>query len=353
LETPLEKRLEKHLETQLTQTRADFFYPLLVCDIGGTNLRVARVEERGGSLRQVLNAPIASQTSLAGAIETVQAREKIPARSLVVCAAGPLDGARVKLTNADWIIDGPQLAASLGLDQGLLLNDFEAQAIALPHLPGGSTRAIGAVSKPDETATHLVLGPGTGLGAAALLRAKDAWLPVATEAGHASFGPSDAAEERIWPHLERVAGRVTFESVLSGPGLKRLYAAVRAANGLEPLARAAPDIVEAARAGEAAAIETLKLFWRLTARCAGDLALVFLARGGVTLAGGILPRLVDWLDEDDFRRAFAAKPPMAALLAAIPVRLLTEPGAVLTGLAALAADPDSCALDYRRRLWRP
>lgn len=330
----------------------DFPYPLLVCDIGGTNVRIASVAARGDAPVAALHAETKSHSSLRTALETVQKRAPAPARSIVVCAAGPVSGAVVRLTNADWTIDGPALADALGLDQGLLLNDFEAQAVALPHLPSESLRPIGAGTA-DAGAPQLVFGPGTGLGAAALLRSDGKWLPVVTESGHIGFGPADAAEENIWPLLERVEGRVTYESVVSGPGLVRLDAALRSSLGQPASPRAAADVVAAARGGDAAAIAAIRLFWRLTARCAGDLALAFLPRGGVTLAGGVLPHLTDWLDEDEFRRAFADKAPMAGLLAEIPVQLATEPQSALLGMAALAAAPGAYAIDYAARAWRP
>ncbi len=333
-----------------------FCFPLLVCDVGGTNVRVGAVNRPGDAVRSIGNAPTASHSSFLASflatIKVMQERANVRARSLLISAAGPLDGVTVRMTNADWTIHGPALADALGLEQGLLLNDFEAQAIALPHLPPAWFRAIGGAAA-GAPGAQLVLGPGTGLGAAALLRAGNRWLPVTTEAGHMSLGPTGALEESIWPHLERVEGRVTFESVLSGPGLSRLHAALRMSRGLHTLPRAPAEVTAAAAGGESVAIDTLRLFWRLAARCAGDLALAFLPHGGVTLAGGVLPRLVEWLDEQDFREAFTAKKPMDALARAIPTRLLTEPDAALTGLAALASDPETYALDYEGRLWRP
>ena len=329
----------------------DFPHPLLVCDVGGTNVRVGLTETPGANVLRVGNAPTASHSSFLATIKVMQERAKVRARSLLISAAGPIDGSTMRMTNADWTIDGKQVADALHLDQGLLLNDFEAQAVALPHLPAAWTRQIGH-GEPTPNAPQLVLGPGTGLGAAALLRAGKTWLPVTTEAGHMCFGPSDPLEESLWPHLERVEGRVTFESVLSGPGLARLYGALRKARGLRELPRAAPEIEAAAKGGEEVADETLRLFWRLAARCAGDLALAFLARGGITLGGGVLPRLVDWLDVHDFRRAFESKAPMCDLARAMPVRLLMETDAALAGLAALGAEPHTYAIDYAGRAWR-
>lgn len=327
-----------------------FPHPLLVCDIGGTNVRVAVSRTRGGPPEMIFKARTTDYPDLASVLGGAARAAAIDARSAIVCAAGPVEGACVSLTNAEWSIDGRKTAAALGLDQGLLLNDFEAQAIALPYLPTAATREI-AAGEPHAGAPMLVLGPGTGLGAAALLRVDGKWTPVTTEAGHAGFAPQGADEQAIWPHLEPAHGRVTFESVLSGPGLAHLYAALRAQRGLAPSPVDAAGVEAAARGGDQTAVETIRVFWRLAARCAGDLALVFLAKGGVTLAGGVLPRLVDWLEPQSFQRAFSDKAPMANLLARVPLRLLVDTDAVLAGLAALAAEPDAFALDYAARAW--
>ncbi len=329
----------------------NFPHPLLVCDIGGTNVRIGAVARPGDDVQRLGNAPTASHSSFLATIKVVQERAKVRARSLLISAAGPIDGARVRLTNADWTIDGQAIADALELETGLLLNDFEAQAIALPHVRTAWTRQIGA-ARAQPYGPQLVLGPGTGLGAAALLRAGDGWLPVTTEAGHMDLGPVDSLDAAIWPHLQRVEGRTTFESVLSGPGLARLYAALRAARGLHPLARDPAEVTAAAEGGESLAIETIGLFWKFAARCAGDLALAFLPRGGVTLGGGVLPRLTRWLDEEAFRRTFEAKAPMNMVIRSIPTRLLIETDSALAGMAALAAQPDSYVIDYAARAWR-
>ncbi len=328
-----------------------FPFPVMVCDVGGTNLRIAICRTPGAALEIVLKEPTSAHGGLESALRKATSAAGAAARSVVVCAAGPVTGARVTLTNADWALDGTDVARRLGLDQGLLLNDFEAQAVALPHLTDDMILPVCGPAAPSD-GPMLALGPGTGLGAAALLKARGRWAVATTEAGHADFGPADSVEEALWPHLERVEGRVTFESVLSGPGLARLHAALRATRGIAPADLDAAGVQAAARAGDRAAIDTIRLFWRLAARCAGDLALIFLARGGVTLSGGVLPRLVDWLDRDEFRDAFIAKAPMKALLAAVPVRLIVHGDAAMFGMARLAAAPEDYAIDYVARAWR-
>ncbi|MBV9393829.1 MAG: glucokinase, partial [Methylobacteriaceae bacterium] len=233
----------------------------------------------------------------------------------------------------------------------LLLNDFEAQALSLPALSPDWTRDIGDV--PTTTGgLRLVLGPGTGLGAAALAEIDGRFLPLATEVGHTGFGPGSTEEEAIWPHLERVHDRITAESVISGPGLMRVHRARAALRGLPVDDADGVAIVDGALNGGAEEVETVRLFWRLVARLSGDLALTFLATGGISLAGGILPRIVRLLDADEFRRIFEAKAPLQHVVRAIPTRVITDGRGVLAGMAALAADPDRYVLDYRARCWR-
>jgi glucokinase len=288
---------------------------------------------------------------LAEAIDTMAPNWPERARSLIACAAGPLEGRRLKLTNAEWTIDGAAIADALKLDQGLLLNDFEAQALSLPALLPEWTRNIGAAPS-ARGGLRLVLGPGTGLGAAALAEIDGRFLPLATEIGHTDFGPTNAMEEAIWPHLERVEGRITAETVISGPGLVRLHEARLSCRGDTSSHCDGVSIVDHALAGSTAEIETVRLFCRLVARLSGDLALTFMATGGINLAGGILPRIVDLLDPAEFRRAFEAKAPLDHVIRAIPTRVIMNGVGVLAGMAALAADPDRYVLDYAARCWR-
>ena len=159
----------------------------------------------------------------------------------------------------------------------------------------------------------MILGPGTGLGIAALVEAEGLFTPVSSEACHIDFGPVSPEEFALWPHLERAHGRITSESVISGAGLARVHRARMMAKGLADPQRPAAAVTAAALAdpkGEAAT--SLRLYWRIVARFAGDMAVTFIATGGVTLAGGVLPRVVDFLDEATFREDFEAKAPVDA-----------------------------------------
>ncbi|MCP8938832.1 glucokinase [Alsobacter sp. SYSU M60028] len=327
-----------------------FPFPLLVGDIGGTNARFAMVDAPGVRLRVLTRAHTADYAGVAEAMLAATAHESVRPRSAILCGAGPVDGRTLTLTNAPWTIDGPALVAAGVVAEGLLLNDFEAQALALPAIPDAYLQRIG-----PDLPSHgplVVLGPGTGLGIGALLHVDDRFVPVPSEACHIGFGPDGADEERWWPHLERARGRITTEAVMSGPGLVRVHKARAAADGRPTPALDGPGIVARAladRGGEEA--RTCRAFLRLVARFAGDIGITFVATGGVTLAGGILPRMRELIDPVEFRRVFEDKAPVDGLARRIGTRLVVEPEAVLEGLAAIGATPGRYVLEYGERLW--
>jgi glucokinase len=329
-----------------------FPFPIFVCDTGGTNVRFALKGAPDAPLGEAVHLKTHEYPGLAEATEAAAAQLGDRPRSVIACGAGPVDRRTLKLTNAPWLMDGPKVAQAVGLDQGLLLNDFEAQALSLPAIPDQWARRIGPLGF-SGGGPQVILGPGTGLGVAALVEAAGRHTPLASEACHTDFGPIDDEEAAIWPHLERVHGRITTESVMAGPGLVRLHAARLASLGKPPEGLDAPAIVDRAhqnRAGEEAA--TISLYWRIIARFAGDMGVTFVATGGVTLSGGVLPRILDLLDEKAFRAAFEAKAPVDAMARRIPTRLVTHVDAVLVGMAAIAARPELYAIDYSGRCWR-
>lgn len=328
-----------------------FPFPVLVCDTGGTNSRFTLFNEPGARLGEIVHLRTDDYPGLPDAIEAAAPKFGARPRSMIVCGAGPVVGRTLKLTNAPWVMDGPETARRAGLAQGLLLNDFEAQALSLPAIPEAWVRPIGPLKFGGE-GPQVILGPGTGLGVAALVEAAGRFTPVSSEACHIDFGPIWPEDYQIWPHLERAHGRVTSESVLNGAGLARVHRARMMALGhpdphLEPQQVTAAALAD--RSGEAAA--SLRLYWRIVARFAGDMAITFVATGGLTLAGGVLPRVVDFLDEAAFRAAFEKKAPVEGLAKRIATRLVTREEAVLIGMAAIAAAPGRYAIDYGSRAW--
>jgi glucokinase len=328
-----------------------FPFPALVCDTGGTNVRFALVTEPGASLSAVVHLHTGDYPGLAEAIEAAVPKFGAKPRSVIACGAGPVVGRTLKLTNAPWVMDGPDAARHAGLAQGLLLNDFEAQALSLPTIPEVWERRIGPLKFGAE-GPQVILGPGTGLGVAALVEADGRFTPVSSEACHIDFGPVWPEEFELWPHLQRAHGRITSESVISGAGLARVHRARMMAKGAPDPYVDPPAVTRAAVTdpkGEEAA--SVRLYWHIVARFAGDMAVTFVATGGVTLSGGVLPRVVDFLDEAAFRGAFEAKAPVDGLAKRIPTRLVTREDAVLVGMAAIASTPDRYGIDYGSRAW--
>jgi glucokinase len=209
-----------------------------------------------------------------------------------------------------------------------------------------------------------VLGPGTGLGVAGLVHARHCWIPVPGEGGHIDVGPRTARENEIFPHLAAIEGRISAEQVLCGSGLVNLYRAVCAANGhAATLAPASSDKAEIAEqpsrvstaaldGSDADAAEALRHFVVLLGRVAGDMGLVFMARGGVFLAGGISQKILPALQDPAFRAAFEDKAPHSQTMRDIPVYVVTHPTAALSGLSAYARTPARFGVVVEGRRWR-
>ncbi|MFD1695513.1 glucokinase [Roseibium aestuarii] len=331
-------------------------FPVLVADIGGTNARFALVTGPDAELLIAPATATADHPDISSAIAANLGHfGGLRPRSAVVAVAGPVTGDRIPLTNAAWVIEPRDMIARLSLDDVIILNDFEAQALALPGYRGSDIEAIGpfdASGIDTGNATKFVLGPGTGLGAAAMIRAIGMWIPVPGEGGHVEIGPVDAEDYRIWPHIEQVGGRLGAEQILSGTGLPRLARGVEAALGQTRSFRTAADITTAASAGDEVAVKTLQVFSRALGRVAGDFALSLLARGGVYLTGGVTSRIDRFLTDGSFREAFEAKAPHDALMRTIPTFVVRHPNPALEGLAAYARAPHAFAVETGGRRWK-
>ncbi|SEG58274.1 ROK family protein [Bosea lathyri] len=325
-------------------------YPVLVADIGGTNCRLSLVSEPGASHQPLARISTGGHPTPEAALEAVLTTLSQRPRAAVLAVAGPLEGRRAQLTNANWHFDGPELAKALGLEQGLLVNDFEALAASLAVLGDGDLTTL-VPGKPDADGIKLVLGPGTGFGAAALLTRGHRGVLIPTEAGHIGIGPEDPTEEKIWPALTAGLPRVTVESLLSGDGVVRFHRAIAQSSGMLEADVSAADVTRLALDGDPAALMAVVCFWRLLARVAGDLALTFKATGGVYIAGGIVPRLLPLADLATVQAVFAGKPPMEDLAAGFALHVITAQDAAEQGLAAIAETPQRFGLDDPRRLW--
>ncbi|MBI1238545.1 MAG: glucokinase [Alphaproteobacteria bacterium] len=311
----------------------------LLADVGGTNVRFALSDSSGAptaiTIHQTADYP---HFEAAAAAYLAQFGHPILS-AVVVCAAGPLADGRIHMTNCPWVIDPQAIAAATGCPRVQLVNDFAAMAAALPHLPDGSCHPIGGGTI-DASAPRVVIGPGTGLGVAALVPAGEGRsVVVPSEGGNISLAPETPREIAIIERLTRVGAPLRVEQLLSGSGLPNLYAALAALEGEEATPLTAAEIAaRAAGKGDPLALETLQIFAGWLGAFAGDMALVFTARGGVYLGGGILPKWGALFDERVFRTRFEGKGVFRDYLTGIPVLRIEREDTALFGLAALARE---------------
>lgn len=266
-----------------------------------------------------------------------------PDRAILALAGPVLDDPvldePVQMTNADWALSSAAIASRFGIRRVRLVNDFLALAHALPHLGAADVRRIGG-GKAVADAPMLVVGPGTGLGAAGLVPSPTGPIAVPTEGGHIGLAGETARQGAVIGALRARCGRAGAETALSGRGLVNLYEIVADLQGVAAPPRDTPAITAAAGTCPVAD-EALAHFLAFLAGYAGDMALAWGARGGVFIAGGILPRLLPRLDAKRFREIFEAKPPMRHWMAEVPLAVVTHPAPAFLGLAAIArSSPD-------------
>jgi glucokinase len=330
-------------------------FPVLIGDIGGTNARFAIVPDRDSPVEHFHPVPTGNYSDIESAVEeSVYAYSKHRPRSALIDLAGPIVGDAVDLTNADWVIRPRDMIGSLGLANVMLLNDFEALALALNALAPEDVVKIGG-GEPSPTGAKVVIGPGTGLGVGGLVHAggpDGPWVPVPGEGGHVELGPAEADEFALWPNVTPEHGRISAEVLLSGRGIVALYRAVAKTKGDAPRYTSPAEVTKAAlEKSDPLAVRTLTLYVRLLGRLAGDMALVFMARGGTYVGGGIPPRILPFLQSGEFRRAFEAKAPHAAVMATIPAYVIVGENPALKGLAAYARAPERFGVNLSGRRW--
>ncbi len=308
----------------------------LVGDIGGTNSRFGLVEP--GTTR-VVEVAVQKNDNFASLEDSIAAYVKAKGVSgltgAAIAVAGPVEGEVVHLTNRSWSFTRESLRKAADAKAFRLLNDFEALALALPHLDGEDVVQIGG-ELPQKPAVKIVLGPGTGLGMATLAPLpQGGWMALPGEVGHITL-PVVTQAEFDWRERMSKPG-VLFESedAITGGGLLRMYRAATA----NPTLDTPEAVLQAALAGtDAAAVKTLDQFIVWLARVAGDAAMTMQARGGVYLAGGIAPSIVEKLKSGPFRSIFEEKGRLAFVMRPIPVYVIVDKFPAFKGCAAAIAD---------------
>ncbi len=328
-------------------------FPTLIADIGGTNARFAIVTDAFAEPKMFEPIQTRDYDSLQAAIQShVLDQTSLMPRGAVLAVAGPIDGDIIDLTNSNWMIEPLRLVDELGLREVVVINDYEAQALAVAALPDDAHEKIGGGTG-EPNANRVVIGPGTGLGVAGLVHAEGTWIPIAGEGGHVDLGPQTPRDGEVFAHLHRTDGRVSGEEVLSGAGLLNLYRAVCAADGVAPRHDDPADVSAAAERGdETQAVEALGLFAEYLGRISGDLALVFMARGGVYLTGGITQKILGFFDRKRFRAGFENKAPHTQIMGTIPTYAMVHRYAPLEGLAAYARTPTRFGVPLAGRHWK-
>lgn len=314
-------------------------WPRLVADIGGTNARLGWVASDGAAVAHVESYPCAGYAGPADVAEHYLREHRLtrPAAAAMGIAT-PVLGDSVSMTNLAWTFSIRDLQRSLGVERLQVLNDFAALALGLPAATAAELRQIG-VGSPAEGAALALIGPGTGLGVSGLLRTPDGVVPIVGEGGHVSLSAADVEDERVIAVLRRRFGHVSAERVLSGAGLANLHQALSELRGQPAQALDAASIAERARAGnDPMCSEALERFLAFLGSVAGNLALTLGARGGVFIAGGIVPRLGQAIDASAFRERFEAKGRFQDYLAAVPTWLVLDAPAIALRGADAALD---------------
>ena len=315
---------------------------IAVADVGGTHARFAFAGIDGCKVVS-LGEPVTLKTAEHGSFQLAwqefgrRGGIELP-NELAIAFAGPVGGEVLKLTNNPWVIRPALIKERLGVDRYVIVNDFGAVAYAVASLPEDDFRHVCGPDRPlpKEGVTSIV-GPGTGLGVAALLRKSDHYEVIETEGGHIDFAPLDSLEDQMLTQFRRHFRRVSVERVASGQGLWNLYEALGAIEGRDLTFHDDKELWAAALAGsDSLANAALDRLCLSLGAVAGDMAL---AQGAaaVVIAGGVGLRLADYLPRSGFRDRFIAKGRFERRMDEMPVKLITHPQPGLFGAAAAFA----------------
>ncbi len=321
---------------------------ILAGDIGGTNARLAYFEPQNGHFRLVSERtfPSREHSELGGIVSEFLKDSSIRPEAACFGIAGPVRNGRVETSNLPWVIEQSRLAKQIHLPGTLLINDLEASAWGIGALAAEDLVPLNHVDEPT-VGNQAVIAPGTGLGEAGLFWDGNRHHVFACEGGHTEFGPQGDLQIELVRFLQARFGHVSYERILSGPGLINVYEFLReSGRGTE-----SGDFCASLRTGDAAAViskaaldgssdlaeKALELWISVYGAEAGNLALKVMATGGLFLTGGISPKILSKLTGPLFLEAFFAKGRLRPLLEAIPVQVVTNEKAGLLGAARCAS----------------
>ncbi len=333
----------RQTQSQRGGTLGEAAISFLAADVGGTHVRVGRVRAAAHSAQRIevldyRKFRCADYPSLSAILAEFNVGQ-VPVRECVIASAGfPLEDGTVITANLPWSLSPRAIGADLGLSAVHLVNDFEAVAHAAAHVDASEVLHLSG-PRQSPRGPVLVLGPGTGLGAAVWIPTAGTPVVLATEAGQAALATRTELEMAVVREMLANRSHVAVEHALSGPGLLNLYNALCTIRSL-PRTHTTPDAITSAALadGDTAARDTLELFCGLLGSVVGDMALLYGAQGGIHLAGGILPNIRQFLIESSFVSRFLDKGPMREALLRIPVKLVEHGQLGVIGAASWYLD---------------
>lgn len=311
----------------------------LVADIGGTNIRLAITENN--NITEIVSYQCANFGSLLDVIRQYLEEKKLTKAIINACLAiaCPTDDDLISMTNLPWEFSQKKLKQALSLNKLVLINDYTAIAMAIPMLTDKQKVKIGG-GQPIKNKPVAVFGPGTGLGVAILAPVNEQWHCLSGEGGHTDFTPIDELDIKLLEFMKLTKERVSHEQFLSGFGLEQIYHALVAINENDATATLPKKL--SAKEISTKAIEkscpfcqqALTQFCKILGSFGGDLSLTAGSLGGVYIAGGIVPRFIDYVRNSEFRARFESKGRLSHLNKQTPTYIITEEQPGLIGAAA-------------------
>lgn len=313
--------------------------PRLLADIGGTNARFA-LERASGQIDTVQTLRCADYAEFLLAVKAYLADNASPViRHAAIAIANPVQGDEIRMTNHHWTFSIEETRRLLGFDTLLVVNDFTALSMALPHLERSHCVQIGD-GQALENGVVGIVGAGTGLGMGGLIPGEGRWIALGSEGGHVSFSPSDEKEAAILRYCWRTYRHVSAERLISGPGLEMIYRALCDINKVQhPQELAAPRIVDRAlRQDDPLCLEVVDCFCGMLGTLTSNVAVTLGALGGMYIGGGVVPHLGDYFAGSSFRTRFESKGRFEAYMRKIPTYVITAPYPAFVGVAAILAE---------------
>ncbi|OUS32570.1 glucokinase [Gammaproteobacteria bacterium 45_16_T64] len=316
---------------------------LLLVDLGGTNCR-CMLQTLDGSIEKLQVYQNDQHQSLENVLHLFLEEQIASITKAAFSIAGPVVSTAFKMTNLDWTIDRVSIAKAIGDDVDIhIVNDFSAVAMSLPYIQSENSLILNGDTQMLKSSftPKVVLGPGTGLGVGALVPVKNGWAVVSGEGGHVSLSTRTSEEHAVFQILAEKFGHVSAERVISGQGLEQIYSALCQLQGRSISPLSAADISNGALQGDLLPRRALDMMYSFLATVASDLALTFGAKGGVYLAGGILPKIMDDFGQSEFITLFKDKGRFSDYLHTIPVLLITEEFPAFVGLREMLIREDA------------